>query len=891
MKSKFKYFWGLMVFTFFITAYPHLSHSATITYTYDNLNRLTRVVYGDGTTEEFTYDAAGNRLTHVVREPDTTPPSPPQNIQYSSSGFGSIRLSWDPNTDPDLAGYKVYYGKSSGTYENSIDVGNVTAYNLSGLTPGITYYVTITAYDTSGNESLYSMEISGIPRQGLLYDDFSESEIDRSRWREGEYVREISEFASGDYRLYFKTKTPSPIVMTIFPYNTRNNLLFTDPNSVRSIQADVTISENSVTGSARTYAYIGGRFYNDGTAGGGYAGDVWAEVDIRGSSTGLVALYYIGKYTNPEGSIMSDIASGLFTTPISIGSTYTLSVEYDQIAHRFIFKVGSETLIVDSSVLPPRVKDPNMPFKGLLTVARVYNATESASISGTFDNIYKNGIPYDDFSSLIIDSDKWASYEFVREISEGKLRLKARSGLAYTSPVNNVLSFINPMAINNFETKVTLVDYQNPSGLFQVAGISGAFYNDGTPGGGHTGDVVAEVGIGGRETYPVAGWRVYKYTEPSGSAAMAVELASGLFSKPVILGNSYTLSLGWNGSTFTFTFDNEMATYTPTTSINPVNISFKRLRTFIFPEPDKKEATIEALFDDVVINLPMKGIVDFDGDGSTDVAAFHLPSDQFFTDYSGNMGQYGWGGADCYPLAWDYDGDGKTNVSIYHIPTNQWFVKGVPGDNLGAFGWGEDQSVPVPGDYNGDGLMDRAFYHWPTNRWFVEQPDGSFTIYQFGWGGADCIPIAADYDGDGKTDMMLYHLPSNQWFVYGIGNLGQFGWNGAECIPVPGDWNGDGKTEIGIYHWPSNQWVWRDRDGTAHFLGQYGWGGMESFPIPGDYNGDGIMERAFYRPSENRWFIEGEPEFYWGWDGGNFMPITSQMAIYNWFRFVLGKFQ
>ena len=288
---------------------------------------------------------------------------------------------------------------------------------------------------------------------------------------------------------------------------------------------------------------------------------------------------------------------------------------------------------------------------------------------------------------------------------------------------------------------------------------------------------------------------------------------------------------------------------------------------------------------------PIGPIVDFDGDGSTDVAAFHLPSDQFFTDYAGNLGQYGWGGADCYPVVWDYDNNGATDISIYHIPTNQWFVKGVPGDNLGAFGWGEDESVPVPGDYDGDGLIDRAFYHWPTNRWFVEEAGGSFTAYDFGWGGADCIPIALDYDGDGTTDMMLYHIPSNQWFVYGIGNLGQFGWNGSECLPVPGDWDGDGEIDLAIYHWPSNEWVWRDKSGTAHFLGQYGWGGMASFPIPGDYDGNGVMERAFYRPSENRWFIEGEADFVWGWGGSDFMPITSQITIYNWFRFVLGMFQ
>ncbi len=61
---------------------------------------------------------------------------------------------------------------------------------------------------------------------------------------------------------------------------------------------------------------------------------------------------------------------------------------------------------------------------------------------------------------------------------------------------------------------------------------------------------------------------------------------------------------------------------------------------------------------------------------ATDLAAYHLGTNQFFTQALGNLGQYGWGGADCYPLVWDYDGDRITEVSIYHIPTNQWFVEG-----------------------------------------------------------------------------------------------------------------------------------------------------------------------------------------------------------------------
>ncbi len=60
----------------------------------------------------------------------------------------------------DLAGYKIYYGTSSGNYTTILNVGNVTTYTISNLTPG-TYYFAVTAYDTQNLESTYSNEVSG----------------------------------------------------------------------------------------------------------------------------------------------------------------------------------------------------------------------------------------------------------------------------------------------------------------------------------------------------------------------------------------------------------------------------------------------------------------------------------------------------------------------------------------------------------------------------------------------------------------------------------------------------------------------------------------------------------------------------------------------------------
>ena len=84
-----------------------------------------------------------------------TPPPPPSG--------GSAIVTWNANTESDLAGYRVFYGTSSRNYPNSISVGKVTSATISGLTKGIRYYIALKAVDTSGNLSGYSVEVTKIP--------------------------------------------------------------------------------------------------------------------------------------------------------------------------------------------------------------------------------------------------------------------------------------------------------------------------------------------------------------------------------------------------------------------------------------------------------------------------------------------------------------------------------------------------------------------------------------------------------------------------------------------------------------------------------------------------------------------------------------------------------
>lgn len=72
---------------------------------------------------------------------------------------GQVTLMWDPNSESDLAGYRIYYGITSRSYDNVIDVGNTETCTVMGLIPGVTYYFSATAYNTSDLESDYSNEI------------------------------------------------------------------------------------------------------------------------------------------------------------------------------------------------------------------------------------------------------------------------------------------------------------------------------------------------------------------------------------------------------------------------------------------------------------------------------------------------------------------------------------------------------------------------------------------------------------------------------------------------------------------------------------------------------------------------------------------------------------
>ena len=79
-------------------------------------------------------------------------------LQLPTAFAATVTVAWDANSEPDLAGYILYYGTSSPDYLYNVDVGNTTGCTISGLDQGGIYYFAAKAYNTIG-ESEFSEEL------------------------------------------------------------------------------------------------------------------------------------------------------------------------------------------------------------------------------------------------------------------------------------------------------------------------------------------------------------------------------------------------------------------------------------------------------------------------------------------------------------------------------------------------------------------------------------------------------------------------------------------------------------------------------------------------------------------------------------------------------------
>jgi endonuclease I len=94
-------------------------------------------------------------------------PATPQNL-VATAGNAVVNLNWSDNTEPDLDGYNVHRATVSGgpyTQINGPLVGT-SQYTDLAVTNGTTFFYTVTAMNTSSDESGMSSEASATPTAG-----------------------------------------------------------------------------------------------------------------------------------------------------------------------------------------------------------------------------------------------------------------------------------------------------------------------------------------------------------------------------------------------------------------------------------------------------------------------------------------------------------------------------------------------------------------------------------------------------------------------------------------------------------------------------------------------------------------------------------------------------
>ncbi len=95
------------------------------------------------------------------------PATPTAPLLVQDVGNGSaLTLSWTvSNSEPDFVGYRVAWRYADSLFYQSLaPVGNVTTYMLTGLAPNQPIYLSYSALDVEGNESVFSAEVLATPQ-------------------------------------------------------------------------------------------------------------------------------------------------------------------------------------------------------------------------------------------------------------------------------------------------------------------------------------------------------------------------------------------------------------------------------------------------------------------------------------------------------------------------------------------------------------------------------------------------------------------------------------------------------------------------------------------------------------------------------------------------------
>ena len=143
------------------------------------------------------------------------------------SGQSALTLNWIPSSSPGIIGYRIYYGTANGQYTASAEVGNVLTDTITGLTDGVTYYFAVTAFNTDGDESDFSNEISLVP--GL-------NAVRLHPATNGQFILTVSGMGGRTYDILATQDLSAWILIGTVTLDAGGSLDFTDPDAANFSQ-------------------------------------------------------------------------------------------------------------------------------------------------------------------------------------------------------------------------------------------------------------------------------------------------------------------------------------------------------------------------------------------------------------------------------------------------------------------------------------------------------------------------------------------------------------------------------------------------------------------------------------------------------------------------------
>ncbi len=722
---------------------------------------------------------------------------------FAAPAFAAqIRVAWDANTEPDLAGYRVYWGAASGNYGTPQSAGTGTTYLITGLSAGQTYYIAVKAFDSSNNESGFSNEVSGVATEpGSVTVATTPSGLQIIADGTAYTSPQTFTWAVGSSHTISVASPLSGTAGTRYAFSSWSDggaqtHTITAPSASATYTANFTTQYSLTTAATPStggsVSPTGTSWYNSGqnvslsaTGASGYAFTGWAG-SLSGSTnpstvTMNAAKTITANFSSP-GVLTVSPATGLSSSgnqggPFSPSNrAYTLQ-NTGGTSINWSASKGQNWLTLSAA-------SGALAAGATATVTASINTNANTLGAGTYaDTITFNNTTNGAGNSTRSVGLSVSANTFAYTVNTNPSGLQVIvDGTAYTTPrtFNWTVGSSHNLSIANLQ-----------GGTNGVRHVFSSWSDGGAP-------AHSIMTPAGSSTYSASFTTQYSLTAAPSSGGSMNPAGTTWHNRGQILSVTAAANSG-------FQFEGWAGALSGTT--NP--------DTIILDAPKTVSANFIAktLMLHPSLGVYNKGSWRFDNNGNglwegcetdTCISAFG-------------------GGRDDLPVLGDWSGDGSVKLGVYR--NGQWILDANGNGSLEdcqtdlcvTFG-GSREDLPVAGDWTGNKISKIGVYR--NGKWYLDA-DGSGTldncvsdicIDAFGGNRGD-LPVVGDWDGEGKDKIGIYR--NGHWILDKNGNgilegctvdlciEGLGGYRGD--IPVVGDWNNDGKDEVGIYR--LGQWL------------------------------------------------------------------------------------